>query len=176
MNASKPFQKSRIFFPGLIYLGVFIFCIGLIQPGSAAIFSQDGTEIPGAHLIETMNNATNVSPTPFPIQFFYNTHCGSCQAAIQYLDKFSTNHTDIRVEYHDLFNSTENSTQYNEYKTRFNKKDIHYPVIFMGNVAIMESGDITTYTEPLTLWYQANAKKDPLAGLFSWINTGQKET
>jgi len=153
-----------------------MFCIALIQPGSAAIFSQDGTEIPGAHLIETMNNATNVSPTPFPIQFFYNTHCGSCQAAIQYLDKFSTNHTDIRVEYHDLFNSTENSTQYNEYKTRFNKKDIHYPVIFMGNVAIMESGDITTYTEPLTLWYQANAKKDPLAGLFSWINTGQKET
>ncbi len=176
MNELKPFQKSRIFFPGLIYLGVFIFCIGLIQTGSAAIFSQDGTEIPGVHLIETMNNATNVSPTPFPIQFFYNTHCGSCQAAIQYLDKFSTNHTDIRVEYHDLFNSTENSTQYNEYKTLFNKKDIHYPVIFMGNVGIMDSGDIETYTEPLTRWYQTNTKKDPLAVLFSWFNSGNKET
>ncbi|PWR70938.1 hypothetical protein [Methanospirillum lacunae] len=103
MNALNPFHKSRIFFPGLIYLGVFIFCIGLIQPGSAAIFSQNGTEIPGAHLIETMNNATNLSPTPFPIQFFYNTHYGSCQAVIQYPDKFSTNHTDIQVEYDDLF-------------------------------------------------------------------------
>lgn len=45
----------------------------------------------------------------------------------------------------------------------------------MGNVAIMDSGDIETYTEPLTRWYQTNTKKNPLTGLVSWITSFTKE-
>nr|WP_319537459.1 hypothetical protein [uncultured Methanospirillum sp.] len=175
MKVAKNYQNSSHLSPGKTVFGLLILCLCMIQPGSATIFSQDGSEIAGAHLIETMNNATNVSTTPFPIQFFYNTHCGSCQAAIQYLDTFSANHTDIGVEHHDLFNNTESFALYEGYKKRFNRTDIHYPIIFMGNVAIMESGDIQTYTEPLTLWYQTNAKKDPVTGLVSWITSFTKE-
>jgi thiol-disulfide isomerase/thioredoxin len=169
-------------FPRELHTPLRLFMVGLImlimltvQPGSAAIFSLDEKEIPGDQLINSMNNATNVSATPFPIQFFYNTHCGSCQAAIQYMDKFATNHTDIRVDHHDLFNNTESFALYEDYKKQFNRTDIHYPIIFMGNVGIMGSEDITTYTEPLTLWYQTNSKKDPLTGLVSWVTSFTKE-
>ena len=155
--------------------GLIILCFCMIQPGSATIFSNDGTDIPGAHLIETMNNASNVSTTPFPIQFFYNTHCGSCQASLQYLKEFTTNHTDVDVEHHDLYNNTESFAMFEEYKKQFNRTDIHYPIIFLGNVGIMGSEDIEKYTEPLTLWYQKNAKVDPLTGLLSWITSFTKE-
>jgi hypothetical protein len=39
----------------------------------------------------------------------------------------------------------------------------------MGNVGIMGSGDIGTYTEPLTIWYQENQKKDSGITIINWI-------
>lgn len=152
-------------------VGLALFILLIIQPGAATVFSQDGSDISGPHLIETMNNATNVSATPFPIQFFYNTHCGSCQGAIKYLDNFTVSHPDIVIESHDLFNNTESFALYEDYKLRFNRTDIHYPVIYMGNVGIMGSEDIEAYTELLTLWYQKNVPSDPMARLLSWIRS-----
>ena len=112
---------------------------------------------------------------PFPIKFFYNTHCGSCQEAVNYLNGFETRHQDIKVEYHDLYNSSLNNSMYAQYKTEFNNNtDIHYPVIFIGNVGIAGSNDIELYTEPLSLWYQDNKATnatDPEMGLTSWIKT-----
>lgn len=166
----EPHTPLRLFMCGLIMLVILT-----VQSGSATIFSLDEKEIPGDQLINSMSNASNVSSTPFPIQFFYNTHCGSCQAAIQYLDTFSANHTDIGVEHHDLYNNTESFALYEDYKKQFNRTDIHYPIIFMGNVGIMGSEDIATYTEPLTLWYQKNAPKDPITGLVSWVTSFTKE-
>lgn len=141
----------------------------MIQPGMAIIFSQDGRDIPGAHLIEAMNNASNISRTPFPIQFFYNTHCGACHASVKYLQNFTIAHPDVAVEYHDLFNNTRSFALYEDYKKQFNRTDLHYPVIFMGNVGIMESDDIEAYTELLTVWYQKHTTSNPVSGLFSWL-------
>lgn len=143
----------------------------MIQTGSATIFLQDGSEIPGEQLNEMMANSSirYLFGSPFPIQFFYNAHCGSCQPAIEYLDEFSLKNPDIGIEYHDLNNSTENSTLFAEYSITFNRTQVHYPAVFLGNVGITGSDDIIAYTEPLSLWYQKNEKTDLLTGLFSWI-------
>lgn len=168
-------MKKKIFPPvphppvGLLGYGLVVLIVLMAQPVSATIFSLDETEIPGDQLIDSMNNASNVSSTPFPIQFFYNTHCGSCQASIQYLNEFTVNHSEVVVEPHDLYNNTESFALYENYKKQFNRSDLHYPVIFMGNIGIMGSEDIRKYTEPLTLWYQKNEKRDPITELVSWI-------
>ncbi len=175
MIESRIYQNAPRFPLRFFEYGLIILIMVTIQPGSATIFSQNGTDIPGAQLIESMNNASNVSATPFPIQFFYNTHCGSCQASIQYLNEFTTNHSEINVTHHDLYNNTESFALYEEYKKQYNRTDIHYPIIFMGNVGIMGSEDIATYTEPLTLWYQKNVKRDPITGLVSWVTSLIKE-
>ncbi|MFH0967301.1 MAG: hypothetical protein V1862_06420 [Methanobacteriota archaeon] len=169
MMKNKSFQRVPSISLRFFICGLFMLVMLTIQPCSSTIFSLDETEIPGVQLIDSMNNASNVSSTPFPIQFFYNTHCGSCQASIQYLNEFTTNHSDIGIEHHDLYNNTESFALYEDYKKQFNRTDFHYPIIFMGNVGIMGSEDIAKYTEPLTLWYQKNAKRDPITGLVSWI-------
>ncbi|MDD1729817.1 MAG: hypothetical protein LUQ50_12195 [Methanospirillum sp.] len=146
----------------------------VIQPGAATIFSQDGSVIEGAHLIETMNNMSNISDNPFPIHFFYNTHCGSCKRAVRYLQNFTLDHPDTTVEYHDLYNNTESFVLFENYKQEFHRQDISYPVIFVGNTGIMDSLDIELYTEILTLWYQNHTPSDLITGFISRITSSMQ--
>jgi glutaredoxin-related protein len=140
--------------------------------GSASVFLQDGTEIPGDHLLATMNNTTNLSSSPFPIHFFYNTHCGSCQEAVEYLNGFMVKNPEITVSFHDLYNSSMNSTLFTEYKSKFNDNiNIHYPAVFIGDVVLVGSFDIGSYTETLTKWYQEKGNTETGSGFLSWIMT-----
>lgn len=158
--------SKKVFVCSLIILFFF-----MVQTGSATVFLQDGREVNGSHLTDAMNSSRNVSSTPFPIQFFYNTHCGSCQEAIRYFEEFSVKNPDIKIESHDLFNNTTSFALYEEYKKQFNRSDLHYPVIFIGNVGIMGSDDIKTDTQSLVTLYQSRMKHDPLTGLLSWISS-----
>lgn len=156
----------------LLVYSLLIVSIFFIQLGSASVFLQDGTEIPGDQLLETMNNTTNLSSSPFPIQFFYNTHCGSCQEAVEYLNGFTVKNPDITVSFHDLYNSSPNSTLFTEYKTKFNDNiNIHYPAVFIGDVVLVGSFDIASYTETLTKWYQEKGNSEAGPGFLSWIMT-----
>lgn len=120
-----------------------LLCIFFIHIGSASEYLEDGKEITSEKLIDTMNNTSNLSMNPFIIQFFYNTHCGSCQEAMDYLKVFITKHPDIDIQYHDLYNSSTNNTLYDQYKTQFgNNVNIRYPSIFIGDVVIEGSNDI----------------------------------
>lgn len=156
----------RIACPVLMVLSIF-----LITPVSATMFLQNGSEVSGDQLIGVVASSENSSVTPFPLQFFYNTHCGSCQASLEYLNNFTRNNSDIQIAYHDLYNNSTNMTLYNQYKSRFDRNDIHYPVIFIGEIAIMGSDDIGSYTQPLVLWYQKEKKTDPIAGFISQIRS-----
>lgn len=147
-----------------------------IQACSGTLFLQDGTELFADNVLDTMNNTTNISQTPFPIQFFYNTHCGSCQASIEYLTEFTRTYPEVGVSFHDLYNNTTNLALYEQYRSRYARNDIHYPVIFIGDIGIMGSPDITSHTEPLTLWYQHAMKRDLISGVLSWVSSFLKDT
>lgn len=158
--------------PKILGYSLLIFSIFFIQVGSASIFLQEGTEISGEQLLATMNNTTNISSSPFPIHFFYNTHCGSCQEAIQYLNGFIEKNSEITVSFHDLYNSSTNSTMFTEYKTKFHDNgNIHYPAVFIGDVVLVGSFDIASYTEILTKWYEDKRNTGVEPGFFSWIMT-----
>ena len=150
--------------------GLVLICIFIVQTGSASLYLQNGTEISGENLFDSMESLNNISSEPFPIQFFYNTHCGSCQEALDYLNGFTQEQPDMPIQFHDLYNSSENSSLYEEYKTRYNSNGtIHYPVVFIGDVAIVGSYDIASYTRNLSTWYQKNQKGDLISGLVSQI-------
>jgi len=153
----------------LIFSSIIMILLCTIQPGSATIFYQNGTDIPGAHLVEILNNASNISTNPFPIHFFYNTHCGTCKSAVKFIDNFTVNHPDVGVEYHDLYNNTDSFSLYEEMEKQYNRTDLHYPVIFIGNVGIMGSEDIETYSELLTFWYQKSSTEDQGPEIWSWL-------
>jgi glutaredoxin len=154
----------------LLIYSLLTVAILFIQVGSASVFLQDSTEIPGDQLLATMNNTTNLSSSPFPIQFFYNTHCGSCQEAVEFLNGFTVKNPDITVVYHDLYNSSTNSSMFTEYKTKFNDNvNIHYPAVFIGDVVLVGSFDIASYTETLTTWYQEKRNTQTIPGFLSWI-------
>jgi glutaredoxin len=161
-NDKQSLLKLKIFL--LMVMG-----IAIIQVSSAAVFYQDGTEISGDKIIEHLNNVSNVSSNPFPVVFFFNTYCGSCQGAIEYLNEFRNQSSKIPIEYHDLDSNQTNSDLLNQYKNKFNTQEIHYPVIFIGNIAICGSDDIKAYAEPVISWYQKKVKTDPLTGLLSSI-------
>jgi glutaredoxin len=119
-----------------------------------------------------MNNTSNISTSPFPIQFFYNSHCGSCKEAEEYLNGFMMKYPDMEVSYHDLHNSPTNNTLFDQYKAQFsNNSDIHYPVVFIGNTVIVGSADIGSWTESIATWYQKKIKTDLVTGFISWITT-----
>ena len=169
MNFFKKISVPRTSVKLSVY-GLLLFCIFAIQIVAASVYFEDGSEITGDKLFETMNNTSNLSSTPFPIQFFYNTHCGSCQEAVNYLNEFVTKRPEFGVEFHDLYNSSTNSTTYDQYKAQFsNNANIHYPVVFIGNVAIVGSYDIASYTESLSDWYQKNSKADLVTGILSSV-------
>lgn len=154
----------------LLIYSLLTVAILFIQVGSASVFLQDSTEIPGDQLLATMNNTTNLSSSPFPIQFFYNTHCRSCQEAVEFLNGFTVKNPDITVVYHDLYNSSTNSSMFTEYKTKFNDNvNIHYPAVFIGDVVLVGSFDIASYTETLTTWYQEKRNTQAIPGFLSWI-------
>ncbi len=170
MNNPQTSQQRQTL-PVKLLISLILFLLLMVHPGSATLFTSNGSDISGAHLIETMENTSNISLSPFPIQFFYNTHCGSCKPAVRFLENFTALHPDVGVEFHDLYNNTESFALYEEAKKQYNKTDLYYPVIFVGNVGIMGSPDIEAYTDLLTLWYQKHETSDPLSGFISWAES-----
>jgi glutaredoxin len=151
--------------------GLIFFLALTIQISSATVFFQNGTPVDGTRLTDVLNASFNSSVQPFPVQFFYNTHCGSCKEAVRYFEEFSLNHPGITVESHDLYNNTTSFALFEEYKKQFHRPDIFYPIIFIGDVGIMGTSDIKAYTEPLVAWHQNRVNQDPITGFISRVTS-----
>lgn len=149
------FMKSRV----ILFATLFLLCLMIIEPCSASIFLKDGTEIPNDKILETITKTSEAqSDTPFPIQFFYSSSCGSCHDAQEYLKSFERKNPGIPIEYHNLVSNAENRQLFNEYRKQFHNIDIPYPIIFLGNVGISGSSDIIHHTTTIADWYQKKSK------------------
>lgn len=164
-------MRIQIYQVNSLPIFIILFILLIIHPVSAVVFFHNGTDISGAHLVDFLNNNTNISSSPFPIQFFYNTHCGSCISSIKYIENFTLSHPDTGVVYHDLYNNTESFALFEEAKKQFNRSDLYYPVIFIGDMGIMGSPDIINYTELLAFWYQQHNKTDPVSEFNTWLKS-----
>lgn len=148
MNYSGNDRKLLIF--GLTMIFIF-----LITPAcAAAIFYKNGTDIsPDTLSKSTSTNHTIVSNSEFPIEFFYSSHCGSCKDVQEFLQSFDRKNPGIIVHYHNLVSPGEIHQLFTEYKKLFNKNEIHYPVIFFGDIGITGSSDIIHHLKSIISSY-----------------------
>ncbi|HOW05056.1 hypothetical protein, partial [Methanospirillum hungatei] len=80
---------------------------------------------------------------------------------------FFAGNQDISVSFYDLYKSSLYNTLFTEYKTKFNDNvNINYPAVFIGDVVLVFSFDIASYTEILTKWYQEKRDTEAVSGFF----------
>nr|WP_319540862.1 cytochrome c biogenesis CcdA family protein [uncultured Methanospirillum sp.] len=141
----------------------------LISSASAEVFVKNGSSIPDGTPADLLIQDILASDEPVSTAFFYNTHCGICHEALEYLKGLAEIHPEIYPASYDLFNNTTNGKLFDEAKLAYNQKYISYPVIFIGPVVLEGYDAISTYYEPLALAVQKN-KKSPIDTFLSGIS------
>ena len=111
----KPDSYTRILFKVSV-----LFILFLVPACSGAIFLKNGSEISRDEINDViMNNLHNEAESPFPVQFFYTTSCGSCRDAREYFMSFIRKNPSVPVEFRNLASNEENRGLLNEYKKEF---------------------------------------------------------
>lgn len=133
----------------------FLLILFLVSVCSGAIFLKNGVEISRDDIDDViMNNFIAESDSPFPIQFFYSTNCGSCRDAREYLLSFQRKNPSVAVEFRNLVSNEENRGLLNQYKNQFNGIKVSYPLVFIGDFGITGSSDIIHVTDFIVKEYQ----------------------
>ena len=144
--------RNRVY--NLIFLLILISTF-LIPTCSGTVFLKDGTEIPRDEVRNfMMNNSIYKTDSPFPIQFFYSSNCGSCKDALKFLQSYERKNPSTRIEYRNLVYNGENRQLFTEYKNQFRHPKISYPAVFIGNIGITGSSDIIHTTDQVVKGYQ----------------------
>jgi len=130
----------------LVFLGlVLAFCIA---PVSAAIFSINGSEIDSELLSDLIRSDSSLIGGDLPpgtVIFFWNTHCGGCHMAWDFLDEFIPEHPEMKLLDYDLYNSPENRTIFEQYKTTYHRTHLSVPSMMIGNLTLEGTQDISNH-------------------------------
>ena len=131
-----------------LLISVLIISLLIVLPGSATLYLLDGSELSRDQIPEIMVTSSN-NQNSTQIQFFYDYDCQSCEQALDYIRSFEKKNPEIAITYYNLAYPKENNILFTQQKERFNTTRIHYPAVFIGNIAISGSSDIIHCTEPL---------------------------
>ncbi len=140
----------------LFFLLITIICTTLIAACPGDVIARNGTV-----LREDSSLLSSAFKTPggldgnYSVYFFYNTHCGSCHEAIEYLQNTGRIYRDFSVQFHDLYNNEESHELFERMRDGFNSTYIGYPVVFIGDVAIDGSDSIQDH---FTVLYDENQR------------------
>ena len=145
----KPDSYTRILFKVSV-----LFILFLVPACSGAIFLKNGSEISRDEINDViMNDLHTWRDSPFPVQFFYTTSCGSCRDAREYFMSFIRKNPSVPVEFRNLASNEENRGLLNEYKKQFSGIKISYPIVFIGDFGITGSSDIIHVTGQIVREY-----------------------
>lgn len=158
-------HTSRLFRTGpAINAGIILILTLLLlcSPASATVFLKNGTDITeNDQVIHLIRQAAD--PGSQQIDFFYNTHCGACHLAMAYLTEYVNAHPETRINFIDIFNSSENKAQFEEYKAAYNRKYVAVPVVFIGNAGLEGESSIREYFGQIVSVYRQNLTSNPLS-------------
>ncbi|MFH0966503.1 MAG: hypothetical protein V1862_02305 [Methanobacteriota archaeon] len=147
---------SRYFLVTILFFSAFTG----FQPASALIFLHNGSEITDVQVEDVINTDIHGKYiNPFPIQFFYDSRCSSCKGAEEYLHYLEKKNPAMSIEFLNLINQNPNQQLYDTFKADYNRSDVHYPVLFLGDVGISGSSDIIWKTESLARAYLKDGKE-----------------
>jgi len=140
------------------------------MPVQAAIYAANGSEIPSGNLSDILRSDPSLITGPLQpgeVIFFFNTHCGACHDAMAFLDEFAPAHPEMKLDRYDLFNSTENQTRFEDYKTEFNRNHLSVPSIIVGNMSIEGIQDIKDHLgEVLAAQKEHAGSTNPVQAIF----------
>ncbi|WP_373840133.1 cytochrome c biogenesis CcdA family protein [Methanospirillum sp.] len=164
---------QKFLFAGIVAL-IFLSC--LTGPASGSVYLKNGTEINENAAYITILQDQNTTAETLSIRFFYNTHCGACHYAMDYLDEYQSLNPGIIISYHDLFNSTDNRELFENNKAEYNRQYASVPVIFMGNAVLEGSNAIRTNFDPLVKGYTELNKGGYSFPSLPWFTTSSSST
>jgi len=128
-------------------LGTIILII-TASPVYGAVFSHNGSEIDPDAVSDVLISDPSLLQGDLPpgqVILFWNTHCGACHMAWEFLDEYLPQHPEITLINYDLYNSTENRTLFDDYKTKYNRSHLSVPSMIVGNIMLEGSQDIRTF-------------------------------
>lgn len=134
------------------------------------MYLKNGTEITEDNAYHIILQDRNSTQDNISIQFFYNTHCGACRNAMEYLTEFSKTNPDIVISYYDLFNNTENRELFERVKKEYNRQFASVPIIFMGNAVLEGDQAIESNFEPIVKGYGEKNSGTPVVPEFHGID------
>lgn len=140
-------KKSILIFTSILMV------LLLIPVCSGAVFLRDGTDISRDAIGDRIHSSLYGSPSPFPIEFFYSTGCGSCRDAREFFQSYQRKHPSVQVAFRNLV-LNENKELFNTYKNQFRYEKISYPAVFIGDIGITGSSDIIHATDVVVNGYQ----------------------
>ncbi|MCA1916404.1 hypothetical protein [Methanospirillum hungatei] len=120
----------------------------IVSPSLGAIYAINGTEINSerlSDLIRSDPSLTGGELSPGTVVFFWNTHCGGCHMAWDFLHEFIPNHPEMKLLDYDLYNSTENRTIFDQYKATYNRDRLSVPSMMVGNITLEGTQDIRNH-------------------------------
>ncbi|HOJ96149.1 MAG TPA: hypothetical protein PK024_04830 [Methanospirillum sp.] len=147
-----------------------ILLVNTVSPVCGAVFSINGSEIEPAAVSDVLMSDPSLLQgdlLPGQVILFWNTHCGACHMAWEFLDEYLPLHPEITLIDYDLYNSTENRTIFDEYKTKYNRDHLSVPSVIVGNITIEGSQDIRTFLPEII---QLQQKNSPSNGIMSVIH------
>jgi len=119
------------------FLLLFLMCACASFPAAAEVISHNGMILDeDASLIPLAFETDGGIDGNYSVYFFYNTHCGSCHTAIEYLNEYGSEIPDFSVHSYDLYENNEVRELYEGFKQEYNTPQLSYPVIFIGDVAL----------------------------------------
>lgn len=137
-----------------------IFFLGAF-PVSAAVYSITGEEIKSGSLTEYIRSDPSLvrgDLEPGQVIFFWNTHCGACHMAWDFLGFFTVNHPEMELLEYDLHYGTMNRTIFEEYKKKYHRDHLSVPSMMVGNLTLEGTQDIRNNLGTI-LEYQENQNK-----------------
>ena len=129
----------------LILLGIIT---QTILPVSGAVYSINGSSINSEMLYEVIKADPSLLSGDLPpgtVVFFWNTHCGGCHSAWEFLHKFLPLHPEIKLIDYNIYRSPVNRTVFDRYKEQFNKSHLYVPSMMVGNLTLEGTQDITDH-------------------------------
>jgi len=121
-----------------IIILVFVLLQIILLSSHASAASADSVNI------YSLNNAQNISledkipAANTSVNFFYNRYCGACHKAIPVIEELAIKYPDVKINYYDTYNSSENRTLLHLIGDHYNVAFPSYPVIFAGDTIVLE--------------------------------------
>ena len=140
-------------------------------PASAAIFSINGSEINPDSLSDLIREDSSLiggDLSPGTVVFFWNTHCGGCHLAWDFLNEFIPEHPEMELRDYDLYDSPENRTIFEQYKATYHRSHLSVPSMMVGNITLEGTQDISNHLgEILELQQSMHESQGFFSGFFT---------